>query len=176
MPDSRSSGAVTNPYTPLPFEVIERDIRRAQPWKAALLTLFTSAVVAFVTAALVMIVSSGFQRAIANFGDEDFRRLSVICCWGLIPGLISAILASQLARGRSTAREVLLFWGLLGIPLLIAIVASATPVNELIVLIAVVGAPFIFQPAISIFFGRVFRGTEEFECEKARPNDNEGGI
>ena len=176
MPDSWSSGAVNNPYTPLRGGIIEQDNKPAQPWMAALLTLFTSAVAPFFILAIVMIVSIGFQRAIGAFADEDFWKSSVIYSlgWCLIPGLISAIQASQLARWRSTAREVLLFWGLIGIPLLIALFASAPPVKQMIVLVAVVGALFVFQPLITIFFGRVFRGTEEIESEEARPNDTEG--
>ena len=171
MPDMLSPRHDSNPYTPLRVEIREQDRRPAQPWMAALWTLLTSGIVPFVTSVIVMIVSVGYQRAFGVFA-VDFLMISLIYSlgWCLIPGLISAVLASQIARGRSTAREVLLFWGLIGISLLIVGIASATPVkqvNQLMALITVVGALFVFQAMITIFFGRFFRGTAEIESDES---------
>lgn len=179
IPDMNSSRQDNNPYVPLRIGIIEQDKRFARPWMAALLTLLTSAIsplVAFVILVIVVIVSAGYQRGADVFADEDCWKLSATwsLVWCLIPGLISAILASQIARGRSTAREVLLFWGVISIPLLIAGITSAPPVHELIGLIVIVGALSTFQAMITIFFGRVFRGTEKIESDQAVSADPEG--
>jgi ACR3 family arsenite efflux pump ArsB len=167
-----------NPYTPLGVGSIEQDRRPARPWMAAILTLLSSAVAPVVACAIAVMVSGRYQLAF-RVAAEDILKLFVFygLGWCLIPGLISAVLASQLARGRSTAREVLLFWGLIGMLLTIVGVASLTAVKQVHQLtesIAIIGPMFVFQAVITIFLGRLFCGTDEIESDAAVVVDPEG--